>query len=127
MVLTASRAASGPEACSRCQALAECPQRSGRVNDDEGAARIFRVLCDPTSLRLLLHVLEVGQCDSDVERLLDLAAGSAALHLDHLVEAGLLVRTPRGDGTDGYWVTDTAIIEGLLETVRQLGARDRKS
>lgn len=96
------------------------------TDDDEGAARIFRALYDPPSLRLLLHVLETGQCDTDVGRLLDMTAGSATAHLDHLVQAGLLVRTQCVESTDVYRVTDAAAIERLLATVRQLSDRDRK-
>lgn len=125
MLLTASLAAPGAEAWSRCQALVERPERCGHVNDDdEGAARIFRALCDPTALRLLLHVLEVEHGDVDVEHALDMTGGSAAVHLDHLVGAGLMVRTQGGDGSGVYRATDPATIEQLLATVRQLGTRN---
>lgn len=95
-------------------------------DEDEGVARIFRALCDPTSLRLLLHVLEVGEYDTN-ERLLDKRARSDDVHLDHLVHARLMVRTPREDGTGVYSVTDAATIERLLATVRQLGTRNRET
>lgn len=96
-------------------------------DDDEGAARIFHALCDPSSFRLLLHALEVGQHGIEVERLLDMPAGSAAVHLDRLIDAGLMLRTQRDDGTDVYRVTNTATIERLLTTVRKLGTRDREA
>jgi DNA-binding transcriptional ArsR family regulator len=94
-------------------------------NDDEGAARVLGVLADPRSLRLLLHVLQVGECDSTVGGQLDMTPRTTAAHLERLVEAGLLVHTQRGPGARSCRVSDAATVERLLVTVRQLGIHTR--
>jgi hypothetical protein len=91
-------------------------------NDDEGAARVFGALCDPVALRLLLRVLEAGECDSSVGHQLELTCTAAAAHLELLAGAGLMVRTQPDRGAGVYRISDAALVERLLATVRQLGA-----
>ena len=95
------------------------------TDDDEGAVRVLGALCDRPSLQLLLHVLETGECDSTVGRQLDMPSAAAAARLDRLVDAGLMVRTQPQPGRDRYRISDALLVERLLATVRQLGARDR--
>lgn len=97
------------------------------TNNDEGAARVFGALCDPVALRLLLRVLEAGECDSSVGHQLELSGAAAAAHLELLAKAGLMVRTQRSCGTRVYRISDAALVERLLGGVRQLAARDRET
>lgn len=96
-------------------------------DEDEAAARVFKALADPQSLRLLLHVLQVGTCDDTVGYELDMTPRAAAFHLERFFAAGLLVRTEAVPEASSYRVSDAAAVEGLLTTVRHLGrpASDR--
>lgn len=90
------------------------------IHDDEAAARVFRTLSDPISLRMLLHVLERDQCDSDIAAQLGMTPRAAAAALDRLIAAGLMVRTPSTAGTQVYRVPDASTVEHLLATVGRL-------
>jgi 3-polyprenyl-4-hydroxybenzoate decarboxylase len=80
-------------------------------------------LSDPMSLRLLLHVLEVGECDRGIGRQFDTTARAAEVRLDRMVAVGLMVRTDPVSRSHVYRVTNAASVGRLLATVRQLSTR----
>lgn len=96
-------------------------------HDDERAARVFAALGDPQSLRLLAHVLEVGECDRTAGRRLEMTARATAARLDRLVAAGVLTRTRPALGSPVYGVADVRTVERLLATVRQLRSHERNA
>jgi DNA-binding transcriptional ArsR family regulator len=78
-------------------------------------ARRFRVLGDPTRIRLLEHLREG---EATVGRLVDLAGATqqnVSKHLGVLLQAGIVAR--RKEGTASYyWIADEAVFE-LCEQV----------
>jgi hypothetical protein len=88
------------------------------VNDDDATARLFRALSDPTTLELVLEALEAGEREIQV----DPQAEPMLLRLATLVDARLMTRAREGSsGPDVYRLTDTAAVERLIATARQLG------
>ncbi len=90
--------------------------------DDETTARVFHTLADPMSLKLILHLLDVGECDRTVGRQLQMTRRAGGVRLDRLLATGLIVGK-RDAETSLYELADAASVERLLATVRQLGTR----
>ncbi len=91
------------------------------VNDDHATATVFRALSDPMTLQLLLDALEAQQHEIRVSQRLEAEQKPMLSRLATLVDAGLMTRAREGEsGLDVYRVTDTAAVERLLVTARQL-------
>jgi ArsR family transcriptional regulator len=75
----------------------------------ELAADAFRVLSDPTRLRILERLRHGERCVCELMDLLDAAQSRLSFHLRVLKEAGLVT-----DRRDGRWVHYT-LVPGALE------------
>lgn len=85
------------------------------VKDDHATAAVFRALSDPATLQLLVRSLAQGQGGMATET----ASGATASRLASLVHAGLMTCAREAD-MDIYRVTDPAVVQRLLDTVREL-------
>jgi hypothetical protein len=93
------------------------------VNDDHATATVFRALSDPTTLQILLDALAADQQEIRVDQRLDAEHQPMLSRLPTLVDAGLMTRAREDDsGLEVYRVTDTAAVERLMATARQLQA-----
>ncbi len=91
------------------------------VNDDHASATVFRALSDPTTLQILLDALAAGRHEIRAGQWLEAEQTPMLSRLATLVDAGLMTRTRDGSsGPDVYRLTDTAAVERLIATARQL-------
>ncbi len=91
------------------------------VIDDHATAKVFRALSDPATLQLLLDALAAGQHEIQVGQRLEAEQKPMLSRLATLVDVGLMTRAREGEsGLDVYRVTDTAAVERLMVTAREL-------
>ncbi|MDK8450394.1 ArsR/SmtB family transcription factor [Corynebacterium mastitidis] len=110
-----------PPTTTRCCSLGTGPL------DEEGSARyagLFRVLAEPTRLRILSHLAAVS-CGpvsvNDLSALVRLSQPTVSHHLKMMTEAGLLERR-RAGRTVVHTVKPEAFAE--LRTVLRIGQKD---
>ncbi|MFB9260962.1 ArsR/SmtB family transcription factor [Dietzia aerolata] len=85
----------------------------------ESMAARFKVLADPTRIRLLSHIAAQGcesVCACDLIEVVNLSQPTVSHHLKKLVEAGLLTREQRGKWAH-YTVVASALddLRGFLD------------
>lgn len=85
----------------------------------ESMAARFKVLADPTRIRLLSHIAARGcesVCACDLVDVVDVSQPTVSHHLKKLVEAGLLTREQRGKWAH-YTVVASALddLRGFLD------------
>jgi len=123
-------AAVGTELACGCQVVHEGPVRRARdaAMDPgalEGVSELFKVLSDPTRLRLL-HALSVGElCVCDLSAVLSMTQ-SATSHQLAILRRSRLVRARR-DGKTVYYTLDDAHVGAVLRVAMDhVGERGAK-
>jgi len=80
------------------------------------AAAVFKALADPTRLRILKAISQVGElCECNIVPAFGLSQPTISYHLKTLREAGLIRSERRGQ-----WVYHRVAQKALLRTVRDL-------
>jgi DNA-binding transcriptional ArsR family regulator len=75
---------------------------SARVDVTESAARLLKLLADPTRRRLFLKLTEGETCNCELAEGLALAQNLVSHHVRQLREAGFV--TERRDASDARWI-----------------------
>jgi DNA-binding transcriptional ArsR family regulator len=73
-----------------------------RIDVTESAARLLKLLADPTRRRLFLKLTEGETCNCELAEGLGLAQNLISHHIRQLREAGFV--TERRDSTDARWI-----------------------
>ncbi len=95
-----------------------------RGMDVEEAAGVFRVLSDPTRIRILTLLTDGGDRSvGEFSRKLRLGFATVSNQLRKMADRGIVVRTPRGNFAF-YRIADPRILELLQWAFRVRGRRD---
>jgi DNA-binding transcriptional ArsR family regulator len=79
------------------------------------SAKIFRVLGDPTRLRILYYLRDNERCECEIVPYLGLAQPTVSRHLRILTSQGML--NSRKDGVRRLYSISTPRIFGILESI----------
>lgn len=85
------------------------------------AARLLKLLADPTRRRLFLKLTEGETCNCELAEGLGLAQNLVSHHIRQLREAGFV--RERRDSTDARWIYYSLDADALAEAWRSLDAR----
>ncbi|MGE3912234.1 MAG: ArsR/SmtB family transcription factor, partial [Chloroflexota bacterium] len=86
----------------------------------EAAARLLKLLADPTRRRLFLKLTEGETCNCELADGLGIAQNLVSHHIRQLREAGFV--RERRDATDARWVYYTLNAEALSDAWQSLDA-----
>lgn len=93
-----------------------------QVNKFDGAAKLFKLLGDPTRVRIFWLLSHQEECVLNIATLLDMSSPAVSHHLRSLLDANLI--TSRRDGKEVFYraaATETAqLLHDVLEQVMEV-------
>jgi ArsR family transcriptional regulator len=98
--------------------LLQAPTRPPRPDVNESAARLLKLLADPTRRRLFAALTEGETCNCELSEGLGLAQNLVSHHIRQLREAGFV--RERRDASDARWIYYSLDSDALAAAWRSL-------
>jgi DNA-binding transcriptional ArsR family regulator len=98
--------------------LLPSPGKARRPDVNESAARLLKLLADPTRRRLFLALTEGETCNCELSEGLGIAQNLVSHHIRQLREAGFV--RERRDDADARWIYYSLDSDALAEAWRSL-------